>query len=86
LFPLWAYFIATFCGTLIARLVGTTRPLLLATLIGLPVLAGTFANLISIPHPLWFSGCAVLGIIFSALLASAIAATGNSSRNPSGQA
>lgn len=73
LFPMFAYFIGTFCGTLLAGTIGTARPVIFAFIVGLLILAGTIANLIWIPHPLWFSIAAVLGIIGSAWLAMTIA-------------
>ena len=74
LIPMFAYFIGTIAGTLVASLLGTARPVIYAFIVGLLVLAGTIANLIMIPHPLWFSVIAVLGIIGSAWLAMTIAA------------
>ena len=73
LFPMFAYFIGTFCGTLLACTIGTARPVIFAFIVGLVILAFTIANLISIPHPLWFSVIAVLGIIGSAWLAMTMA-------------
>ena len=69
LFPMFAYFVGTFCGTLFACTVGTARPVIFAFIVGVLVMAGTVANLIWIPHPLWFSIGAVAGIIASAWLA-----------------
>ena len=69
LFPMLAYFIGTFCGTLFACTIGTARPVIFAFIVGVLVMAGTVANLIWIPHPLWFSIGAVAGIIASAWLA-----------------
>lgn len=83
LFPMFAWFIATFAGTLVASALGTARPIIFAAIIGMLILAGTITNLIWIPHPLWFSVIAVLGIIGSAWLAVILAPTGNSSRTPS---
>ena len=73
LFPLFAYFIGTFCGTLLACTIGTARAVIFAFIVGLLILAFTIANLISIPHPLWFAVIAVLGIIGSAWLATVVA-------------
>lgn len=82
LFPMFAYFIGTFTGTLLACYIGTSRPVFFASIVGIFILAGTIANLIYIPHPLWFSIIAVVGIVASAWLAMTIAAKGNSSRIP----
>ena len=83
LFPMFAWFIATFVGTLVASAIGTARPVIFAAIIGMLILAGTITNLIWIPHPLWFSVIAVIGIIASAWLAVLLAPTGSSSRTPS---
>jgi len=85
LFPLFAYFIGTFVGTLLASVLGTARPAIFAFAVGILVLAGAISSLIVIPHPLWFSIAAVAGIITSAWLAVMLAPTGNSSRTPSAQ-
>ena len=85
LFPMFAWFIATFVGTLVASVLGTARPIIFAVVVGTLILAGTITNLIWIPHPLWFSVIAILGIIASAWLAVMLAPTGNSSRTPSAQ-
>lgn len=69
LFPLCAWFIGTFAGSMAGAMIGTAKPLLFAGVVGGLVLAGTIANLIVIPHPLWFSIIAVLGIVASAWLA-----------------
>lgn len=73
LFPLAAYFIATFVGILVAAAIGTLRGIVFAAVIGLFVLAGTISNLLVIPHPLWFAVLAVLGIAVSAWLAAELA-------------
>ncbi len=73
LFPLFAYFIGTFAGTIAACFIGPLNPLIYAGIIGTLVLAGTIANLIFIPHPLWFSIFAVIGIALSAWLAVTVA-------------
>ncbi len=83
LFPMFGWFVGTFAGSLVADFCGNAKPYLFAGIVGGLVLAGTIANLIVIPHPLWFSITALLGIISSAWLAARIAITGNSSRNPS---
>ena len=73
LFPMFAWFIGTFAGSLVACYVGEARPLLFTSVVGGLVLAATIANLIVIPHPLWFSIISVLGIVTSAWLALQIA-------------
>ena len=73
LFPMFAWFIGTFAGSLAACLIGTARRVVFAGIVGVLVLAGTIANLILIPHPLWFSILSVIGIVVSAWLAVVIA-------------
>lgn len=73
LFPMFAWFIGTFCGTLVACFIGTARPIIFAAIIGMLVLVGTITNLIWIPHPLWFAITAIIGIVVSAWLAMTLA-------------
>ena len=73
LFPLFAYIVGTFAGTITACFIGPLKPVIYAGIIGTFVLAGTIANLILIPHPLWFSIFAVIGIGMSAWLAVIVA-------------
>jgi hypothetical protein len=73
LFPMLAWMIGTFIGSLLACFIGTARPLALAGIVGGLVLAATVANLIVIPHPLWFSVLSILAIVASAWLAMRIA-------------
>ena len=69
LFPMFAWFIGTFVGSVVACLLGTARPIVFAGVVGVLVLAATIANLIVIPHPLWFSILSLIGIVVSAWLA-----------------
>ena len=85
LFPMFAWFIGTFVGVLVACSIGTANRYVFAAIVGMLVLAGTITNLIWIPHPLWFSICAVAGVVASAWLAMHLAPRGNSSRTPSAQ-
>ena len=73
LFPMFAWFIGTFAGSLVGCYIGEARPLLFVGVVGGLVLAATIANLIVIPHPLWFSIISILGIVASAWLALQIA-------------
>jgi len=82
LFPMFGWFVGAFAGSLVADICGDAKPYVFAAIVGGLVLAGTIANLIIIPHPLWFSIISLLGIIASAWLATRIAVTRNSSRNP----
>ncbi len=83
LFPMFAWFVGTFAGSLVANFCGDAKPYVFAGIVGGLVLAATVANLIMIPHPLWFSITSLIGIVASAWLANRLAVTGNSSRNPS---
>jgi len=82
LFPMFGWFVGTLAGSLVANFCGDAKPYVYAAIVGGLVFAATVANLILIPHPLWFSIISLLGIIASAWLANRIAVTGNSSRNP----
>jgi hypothetical protein len=64
LFPIVSYFLGTLFGGFVACTVGTARPGALAGIIGLILLAFTIANLILIPHPLWFSLLAI-GVVLA---------------------
>ena len=83
LFPMFGWFVGTLAGSLVANFCGDAKPYVYAAAVGGLVFAATVANLILIPHPLWFSIISLLGIIASAWLANRIAVTGNSSRSPS---
>lgn len=69
LFPMIAWFVGTFSGTLLACFIGTARPIAFAVAIGTLMLAATISNLILIPHPLWFSIISVAGVAGCAWLA-----------------
>lgn len=73
LFPMFAWMIGTFTGSLVACVIGTVRPLAFVVIVGGLVVAGTIANLIYIPHPLWFSVLSVVGIVASAWIAMLLA-------------
>jgi len=83
LIPMFGWFVSTLAGSLVANFCGDAKPYVFAAIIGGLVFAATVANLILIPHPLWFSITALIGIVASAWLANRVAVTGNSSRNPS---
>ena len=63
LFVLGAWLVATLVGGLLACFIAKESPLVYSAIIGSLVLMGTVINLISIPHPLWFSITSVLAII-----------------------
>ena len=63
-----AWFIATLGGTFIACKIGTAKPVIFASIVGGLMLIGTAFNLAMIPHPLWFSGLGIAGILVAAWL------------------
>ena len=63
LLVLGAWLVATLVGGLLACFIAKESPLVYSAIIGGLVLMGTIINLISIPHPLWFSITSVLAII-----------------------
>ncbi len=72
LIVLVAYGLGTFCGAWVAaRIAGRPFPGLLVG--GVMMLAGA-ANMVAIPHPLWFMGLGLLVFLPSAWLASRLAA------------
>lgn len=73
LFVMFAWFIGPFAGTLIACYIGNAPPRVYAVVVGSVILAATIANLILIPHPLWFSITAIIGIMLSAWAAMRLA-------------
>lgn len=72
LFPMIAWVIATFAGTVLACKIGTANPLLFAASVGGLVLAGTIANLLMIKHPLWFSLVSLVAVAASAWIAARV--------------
>ena len=58
-----AWLAATLLGGLLACFIARETPLIYAAIIGGLVLLGTIINLMSIPHPMWFSITSVLAII-----------------------
>jgi len=73
LFPVFSYFMGAFVGPLVACAIGTAQPKNLVGIIGLILLALTISNLISIPHPHWFSAFALAVIVGGAWLAMQLA-------------
>ena len=63
-----AWFIATLGGTFAACRIGNAKPMTYAIVVGGLMLIATAANLMMIPHPLWFSVLGVAGIIVAAWL------------------
>ena len=74
LFPIVSYFLGAFAGPFVACRIGTAKPVLFVGIIGIVLLAFTVANLIQIPHPVWFSVLAVAAILVGGWLALQLAA------------
>ena len=71
-FVLAAWAVGTFCGALLACRIAGENPLMFASIIGAAVLAATAMNLLTIPHPTWFSITGVVLIMAAAFLAARI--------------
>ncbi len=73
LFVLVAWLIATLVGALVACFIARKRPLLITGIVAALMLVATAINLVTVPHPLWFSLTALIGILIMAFLASRLA-------------
>lgn len=62
----WAF--GAFCGTVIAALIATAKPVIYAIIVGGIVLAGSISMLIIIPHPGWFTISAPIAVLVAACL------------------
>lgn len=69
LFPIVSYFLGALAGPFVACRIGTLKPLVFVGIIGIVLLASTIANLIQMPHPIWFSILAVAAVIIGGWLA-----------------
>jgi hypothetical protein len=76
LFVAGAWFIGTLGGTLAACKIGDAKPVIFAAVVGGLILLGTLFNLMTIPHPLWFSILGVVGIGIAAWLGMTLGAKG----------
>ncbi len=74
LFVLLAWVVGTFGGAWVAARLAGPQPMLHAGIIGALLLAASVANLIAIPHPVWFSVSAVVLVPLSAWRAGRLAA------------
>lgn len=63
-----AWFIGTLVGTFVACKLRRSKPLMFAAVVGGLMLIATAANLIMIPHPIWFSILGVAGVVVGAWL------------------
>jgi uncharacterized protein YacL len=75
LFVAAAWFVGTLGGTIAACKIGDAKPMIYAIVVGGLMLVATAANLIAIPHPLWFSVLGVAGIIVAAWLGTTLGST-----------
>jgi hypothetical protein len=74
LIVLASWVVATFVGGLVAAMVATSHPHLLAGSIGVVILLATFANLVVVPHPTWFSVLAMVTVPVAAWASGVLAA------------
>jgi hypothetical protein len=72
-FVLGGFALATFFGGFVAAKIARDRPFLYAGIIGALMLAATSANLLMIPHPLWFSITSLALIVVAMILAGRLA-------------
>lgn len=78
--PAWAllqvmagWVIGVFVGIMVATTISLASPAIFALVIGGLILAATVANLIIIPHPMWFNVTSLAAIALSAWFAKTIA-------------
>lgn len=77
-----AWGVATFVGGVIAALIAPSRPRVYAGLVGAVILIGAAANMLVIPHPVWFTVAAVVGVVVAAWAAGALAAQRRKNGSP----
>ncbi len=75
LFVLASYLAGAFAGSFVAGWIAGGPSLVYPAIIGGILLAATVANLVAIPHPLWFGILAVIGIPATAFLGGRLAPT-----------
>lgn len=73
LWVLCGFILGAFIGGWVCARIARARPYLYAGVIGTVVLAATIANLVMIPHPIWFSLTAIVLIIAATFLAGRLA-------------
>jgi hypothetical protein len=64
-----AWMIGAFTGSLVAGKLGTLKPQICASTVTGLILAGAITNLLLIPHPVWFSITAPIGVILAGIAA-----------------
>lgn len=72
--------VATFVGSVVADRIGTAKPWIYPTVVGVFMFAATTANLILIPHPHWFTAVSLTAILISAWAAWRVAVAVAASR------
>ena len=72
-FVLGGFALATFIGGFVAAKIVGDRPGLYAGIVGALMLCATGANLLMIPHPLWFSATAIALILAATVMAARLA-------------
>ena len=68
-FVLAAWALGAYGGGVVAGVIARARPFLMASIVGGLIMAGTIAQLVLIPHPLWFSVTGIIAIVVMTLLA-----------------
>ncbi len=66
LFVAAAWFVGATAGTCAACAIGTAKPMYLAVVVGGFVFIAASANLVMIPHPIWFSVLGLVGVLVGA--------------------
>ena len=66
LFVAAAWFVGATAGTCAACGIGTAKPMYLAVVVGGFVFIAASANLVMIPHPIWFSVLGLVGVLVGA--------------------
>lgn len=79
-FVIASYLVATLIGGWIAVAIAGERPLLFSGIVAAFMLAGAIFNVVMIPHPVWFTLAAVVGILLAALLAAFLGSRHGGSR------
>ncbi len=67
------YIVGTLDGVFVGCWIGSAKRYIYAVVIGGLILVGTISTLIMIPHPVWFSAAALIGIPVAAWLATLVA-------------
>ena len=73
-FVLAAWALGAFIGTFVACRIGTARPQIYAAVVAGLILVGAIANMVVIPHPVWFMIAAVVLITAAGWLAARVSA------------